>query len=136
MRSSTFNKGAALFACAVIVGIILLIEFVVSISLMEPLGVGIMYPVTILILALVELGAFGALYIGGFGRGSVRPATHGYISMCVILTVISILIISLVGFLLDINLQSATDIAVKLIIPSVTALNITIFGVSYYFISR
>ena len=56
--------------------------------------------------------------------------------MCVILTVISILIISLVGFLLDINLQSATDIAVKLIIPSVTALNITIFGVSYYFISR
>ncbi len=136
VRSSTFNKGAALFACAVIVGIILLIEFVVSISLMEPLGVGIMYPVTILILALVELGAFGALYIGGFGRGSVRPATHGYISMCVILTVISILIISLVGFLLDINLQSATDIAVKLIIPSVTALNITIFGVSYYFISR
>ena len=135
-KSTTFNKGAALFASSVIVGIIILIEFVVCISLMQPLGINIMYPVTLLIIALVQLGVFGALFACGYGKGSIRPASHGYISLCVVLTVISILIICLVSFLLNVNLQSWTDIAIKIVIPSVTALNITIFGISYYFISK
>ena len=135
-RGTTFNKGAALFASAVIVGVILLIEFAVCLALMQPLGIGIMYPVTLLILAVVVLGLFGGMYAAGYGRGSIRPATHGYISLCAVLTVIAILVVCLVSFLLEINLQSSTDIAVKLIIPAITALNITIFGVSYYFISK
>ena len=136
VKSTNFNKGGALFACSVIVGIIMLIEFTVCISLMQPLNIGIMYPMTLLILAAVQLGVFGALYLYGYGKGSVRPATHSYISLCIVLTVIAILMICLVSFLLDINFQSSVDIAVKIIIPSITALNITIFGVSYYFISR
>lgn len=135
-RGTTFNKGGALFASSVIVGIILLIEFAVCMALAEPLHIGIMYPLTLLIIAVVEFGVFGIMYACGFGRGSIRPATHAYISLYTVLTVICILVICLVSFLLDINLQSSTDIAVKLIIPSVTALNITIFGVSYYFLSK
>ncbi len=135
-RGTTFNRGAALFASSVIVAVILLIEFAVCMALMQPLGIGIMYPITLLIIAVVQLGVFGTMYACGFGRGSIRPASHGYISLCIVLTIISVLVICLVSFLLDINLQSATDIAIKIIIPSITALNITIFGVSYYFISK
>ena len=91
---------------------------------------------TLLIIAVIQLGIFGTMYACGFGKGSIRPASHGYISLCIVLTIISVLVICLVSFLLDINLQSATDIAIKIIIPSVTALNITVFGLSYYFISK
>ncbi len=135
-RGTTYNRGAALFGCAVIVGIILLIEFAVCLAFMQPLNIGIMYPMTLLILAVVELAVFGIMYACGYGRNSVRPTSHTYISLCVVLTVISILIICLVSFLLDVNLQSGTDIAIKLVIPSITALNITIFGISFYFISK
>lgn len=135
-RSTTFNKGNALFASSVIVAIVLLIEFAVCMALRKTLNVDIMYPVTFVILAAAVLAVFGGLYIGGYGRGSVRPATHSYISLCIVLTIISILIVTLVSFLLKINFASPIDVAVKLIIPAITALNITIFGLSYYFISK
>lgn len=135
-RDTSFNKGAALFASAVIVGVILLIEFAVCMALMKPLGVGIMYPITLLIIAVVLVATFGIMYACGYGKSSIRPATHGYISLCAVLTVIAILVVCLISFLLEINLQSSTDIAVKLVIPAVTALNITVFGVSYFFISK
>ncbi len=135
-RNTTFNKGAVLFACSVIIGIVLLIEFVVCISLMQPLGIGIMYPMTILLIGLVQLAVFGAMYACGYGRKSIRPASHGYVALCLVLTVIGILIICLVSFLLDINFGSGTDVAIKIVIPSVTALNVAIFGVSYYFLAK
>ena len=135
-KSTTYNKGAALFVSAAVASIVLIIEFIISLALMHTLNVGIMYPMTYLIVTLVMLAAFGVLFASGYGKGSVRPATHGYVSLCAVLSIICILVICLVSFLLDINLRSGTDIVVKIILPSIAALDITIFGTSYYFLSK
>ena len=114
----------------------MLIEFGLCMLLMDRLHVGAMYPVTILLIAVAQLAVFGVLYATGYGKGSVRPATHGYILVCAVLTIIAIIIVCLVSFLLDVNMQSLRDIAVKLVIPAGTSLFITVFGVCYYFMSR
>lgn len=135
-RGTTFNKGKALFISSGIVAVMMLIEFGLCMLLMDRLRVGAMYPVTILLIAVAQLAVFGVLYATGYGKGSVRPATHGYILVCAVLTIIAIIIVCLVSFLLDVNMQSLRDIAVKLVIPAGTSLFITVFGVCYYFMSR
>ena len=135
-KGTTYNKGGTMFASAIVVGLIMLLEFIVCISVMGVMNVDIMYPMTILIIAVAQLAVFGCIFAAGFGRSVVRPTKHKYITLCVILNVIAILIICLVSFLLDINFTSAADVAAKLIIPIIISLNISIFGVSYYFICR
>ena len=135
-RGTTYNKGGTLFASSIVVGIIMLLEFIVCISIMQPLNVGIMYPMTILIIALAQLFIFGVMFACGFGRSCVRPTTHRYITLCIVLNIIAILIVCLVSFLINIDFNSVPDIAAKLIIPILTTLNITVFGVSYYFICK
>ena len=135
-KGTTYNKGGTMFASAIVVGLIMLLEFIVCISVMGVMNVDIMYPITILIIAVAQLAVFGCIFAAGFGRSVVRPTKHKYITLCVILNVIAILIICLVSFLLDINFTSAADVAAKLIIPIIISLNISIFGVSYYFICR
>lgn len=135
-KGTTYNKGGTMFASSIVVGLIMLLEFIVCISVMGVMNVDIMYPMTILIIAVAQLAVFGCIFAAGFGRSVVRPTKHKYITLCVILNVIAILIICLVSFLLDINFTSAADVAAKLIIPIIISLNISIFGVSYYFICR
>ena len=135
-KGTTYNKGGTMFASSIVVGLIMLLEFIVCISVMGVMNVDIMYPMTILIVAVAQLAVFGCIFAAGFGRSVVRPTKHKYITLCVILNVIAILIICLVSFLLDINFTSAADVAAKLIIPIIISLNISIFGVSYYFICR
>ena len=135
-KGTTYNKGGTMFASSIVVGLIMLLEFIVCISVMGVMNVDIMYPMTILIIAVTQLAVFGCIFAAGFGRSVVRPTKHKYITLCVILNVIAILIICLVSFLLDINFTSAADVAAKLIIPIIISLNISIFGVSYYFICR
>ena len=135
-KGTTYNKGGTMFASSIVVGLIMLLEFIVCISVMGVMNVDIMYPITILIIAVAQLAVFGCIFAAGFGRSVVRPTKHKYITLCVILNVIAILIICLVSFLLDINFTSAADVAAKLIIPIIISLNISIFGVSYYFICR
>ena len=135
-RGTTYNKGGTLFASSIVVGIILLLEFIVCISVMNTLNVSIMYPLAVLIIALAQLIVFGITFACGYGRSCVRPTTHRYIILCVVLNIIAILIICLVSFLLNIDFDSINDVAAKLIIPIIISLNLTIFGVSYYFISK
>lgn len=128
---TTYNKGLTLLKCSSIVLAVTIIEFIFCFIFLNQLRTTWIYPVTILLLGLVQFAVFGILTLQGYGKNCVRPTTNSYISSCIILTIISILIISALSFLLNVNPTSASDIMKMIVIPSVTALNITLFAVCF-----
>ncbi len=128
---TTYNKGLTLFKCSAIVLAITVIEFILCVLFRNDLKVGWAYPAVILALGLVQFTIFGIMLLRGYGQNCVRPTTNGYISTCLILTVLSILIICAASFLLNMNATLASDIIKMIVIPSITALNLTVFAVFF-----
>ncbi len=128
---TTYNKGITLLKCAAIVLAICALEFVCSFIFLKQLNTTWIYPTVILLLGLIQFSVFGIMALRGYGKNCVRPTTNSYISSCVILTIIAILIISASSFLLNINPTSVSDVMKMLVIPSITALNITIFSICF-----
>lgn len=128
---TTYNKGLTLFKCSAIVLAITVIEFLLCAIFKNDLKVSWAYPVVILSIGLVQFAVFGILLLRGYGQNCVRPTTNGYISTCVILTVLAVLIICAVSFLLNMNATLASDIVKMIVIPSITAMNLTIFAVFF-----
>ncbi len=134
--NTTYNKGGALFLSSVIICILMLAEFVVCLLYRQEMNVPVIYPFVILIIALAQLIIFGAMFLYGYGKGSARPTSHNYISVCIILTIIAVLIICLTGFLLNVNMQSVSDIMAKVGFPAIIALNLTFFAFLFYIFSK
>ena len=121
---TTYNKGITLLKCSSIVLAVTVIEFIFCFIFLNQLKTTWVYPVVILLLGLAQFALFGIMALQGYGKNCVRPTTNSYISSCIILTIISILIISALSFLLNVNPTSASDIMKMIVIPSITALNI------------
>lgn len=135
-RKKSYNRGATLFKSSLIVTIILLLEFTVGILFKNELGVGITYPFVILAIAIAQLLIFGVIYYTDLGKSTRKPSSTIYLSACIIVTVILILIIFLVSLLLQVNFTSAGDIFAKIIIPCLVALNIPVFAGCFYAFSK
>ncbi len=133
---TTYDLGMTLFKCSLIVAFILLIEFIICITCRDNLGVSVVYPIVILLIGLAQLGVCGFLALKGFGKNAAKPTTHGYVSICIIITIIAILIISVAAFLMNVNFASGGDICAKIVIPCITALNVPVFALSFYFLAR
>ncbi|MDE6691034.1 MAG: hypothetical protein K2K04_03605, partial [Clostridia bacterium] len=128
---TTYNKGLTLLKCSSIVLAITVIEFIFCFIFLNQLNTSWVYPTAILLLGLVQFAVFGILALQGYGKSCVRPTTNSYISSCIILTIIAILIISALSFLLNVNPTLVSDVMKMIVIPSITALNITVFAVSF-----
>ncbi len=128
---TTYNKGLTLLKSSAIVLAILILESIFCFIFMRELGVDWGYPTFILGIGLAQFAVFGILALNGYGRNCVRPTGNGYISTCLILTIIGILIIAMLSFLFNMNAASASDIMKMLVIPSIVAVNITVFAVSF-----
>lgn len=128
---TTYNKGLTLLKCSAIVLAVTVLEFIFCFIFLNQLHTTWIYPVTILLLGLAQFTVFGIMTLQGYGKNCVRPTTNSYISSCIILTIIAILIISALSFLLNVNPTSASDVMKMIVIPSITALNITVFAVSF-----
>lgn len=128
---TTYNKGLTLLKCSSIVLAITVIEFIFCFIFLNQLNTSWIYPTAILLLGLVQFAVFGILALQGYGKSCVRPTTNSYISSCIILTIIAILIISALSFLLNVNPTLVSDVMKMIVIPSITALNITVFAVSF-----
>ena len=100
------------------------------------LGVSLAYPFVILALGATQLLIFGVLYYTDLGKTTRKPSSAVYFSACIIVTVILIFIIFIVSILLNVNFSSAGDIAAKIIIPSIAALNIPLFAGCFYAFSK
>lgn len=128
---TTYNKGLTMLKSSSIVLAILVIEAIFCFIFMDALAVSWLYPTAILAIGVAQFAVFGLLVLNGYGRHCVRPTSNSYISTCIILTIISVLIIAMLSFLLNMNTALASDVLKMLVIPAITALNITIFGVFF-----
>lgn len=133
---TTYNVGTTLFKSSLIVGFIVLIEFIFCTIFKSELGVGIIYPLVILLLGVAQLSVFGLLSLTGFKKDNPKPTTHGYVSASIIVTIIIILIICFIAFLTNVNIAMPSDIMVKIVVPSVVAINIPIFCIAYCLFSK
>lgn len=126
---TTYNKGLTFFKCsAIVLGVIAVIAIFCFIF-QEQLQVNWAYPTVILALGVAQFAVFGIMLLKGYGKNCVRPTTNSYVSSCIILTIIAILIITALSFLFKINFTSASDVLKMIVIPSLVALNITLFAV-------
>ena len=128
---TTYDKGKTLLKASSVVFAITLIEFVLCFVFLNQLNTTWVYPTVILGIGFVQFAIFGIMALQGYGKNCVRPTTSGYISSCIILAVIGILIISATSFLLNLNPTSAVDIIKMIVIPSITVLNLVVFAVCF-----
>lgn len=132
----SYNMGGALLKSSLVTTVVMLLEFMFCLLFKDELKISLAYPIVILSLAVAQLLIFVVLYFADRGRYSKKPKTAFYISVCTVLTVITVVIIFLVSLLLGINFQLLNEILAKLIIPSIVALSIPIFAISFYLFSK
>lgn len=128
---TTYNKGLTMLKSSSVVLAILAIEAIFCFIFMDSLAVSWLYPTAILAIGIVQFAVFGILVLNGYGRHCVRPTSNSYLSSCIILTIISILIIAMLAFLLNMNTALASDVLKMLVIPAITAINVTVFGICF-----
>ena len=131
-----YIRGSAMFKCAIIIGVIMLLEFALCIIFKNELGITLAYPFVIFALAGAEVLIFGVLCFTDVGKSSRRPTAKTYIPACVIVATILIVVIFLTSLLLNINFTSVGDIMAKIVIPCIIALNIPIYGLLLYLFSK
>lgn len=135
-RRRKYNRGSAMFKCALIVGVIMLLEFALCVIFKKDLGISLAYPFVIFALACAEVLIFGVLCYTDVGKSSRRPTVKIYIPACIVVAVIAILIIFVASLLLNINFTLVGDILSKIVIPCIVVLNIPIFGLLLYLFSK
>lgn len=135
-RKKKYNRGTTMFKCALIIGIVMLLEFALCIIFRNELGVSLAYPFVIFAIACAEVLIFGVLCYTDIGKSSRKPTTLIYLSACIIIAVIAILMIFVFSLLLNVNFASAGDIMAKIVIPCFIALNIPLFGLLFYLFSK
>ena len=135
-RRKKYNRGSAMFKCALIIGVIMLLEFALCILFKNELGITLAYPFVIFALACAEVLIFGVLCFTDIGKSSRRPTARTYISACVVVSIILIFVVFLTSLLLNVNFTSVGDIMAKIVIPCIVILNIPIYGLLLYLFSK
>ncbi len=135
-RRKSYNLGGTLLKCSFIIGVIMLFEFALCLLFKSELKISLAYPFVIFALALTQLAIFAILYYTDVGKIMRRPSTSVYLTACIILTIIAIVIIFLVSLLLKVNFTAVSDILSKIIIPIFVALNIPVFALCFYSFSK
>lgn len=135
-RKRKYNRGTTMFKCALIIGAIMLLEFALCLIFKNELGVSLAYPFVIVAIACTEVLIFGVLCYTDIGKSSRRPTNLVYLTACIIVSVIIVLIIFVTSLLLNVNFSSAGDIMAKIVIPCIVALNIPLFALFFYLFSK
>jgi len=135
-RNKTYNRGNTLLKCSLIIGVLMLLEFALSLIFKDELKVGVGYPLVILFTGIAQVLVFLVLKYTDFGKTTRKPASLSYLWSSIIFAIILMLIILIVAFLLQINFYEVGDIMAKLIIPCVITLNIPLFSLIFYLLSN
>ncbi len=135
-NKKSYNRGGALFKSSLIITIVMLLEFTLCLLFKKELGVSLAYPFAIFAVAGAQLLVFAVLYYTDLGKNSRKPSSALYMTACIVITVIIIFIIFLVSLLTGINFSSVGNIFAKLVIPCIVAINIPLFGLCFYALSK
>lgn len=136
VRQTTYNKGATLFKCSLIIGIIMLLEFTLTLLFRNELGVSIAYPIVILALGLALVLVCGVLFGARWGNHMRKPTSLRYIITAGVITVILICIIIIFAAVIQTNWSSTAQVMANVVIPCIIALNIPIFTLSFYLFTK
>ncbi len=134
-RRNRYNRGNALFISSLIVGAVMLFITIMSAAFTKQLKVNWTYPVVIAAIAVTQCLIFFVLRYTDIGKNNRRPVNNSYLAACIVVTAVAILVIVIVSVLIT-NFNSAGEVMAKLVIPSFVALNITVFGVTFYLLSK
>lgn len=135
-RQTTYNKGATLFKCSLIIAVIMLLEFTLTLLFKDELKVSVAYPIIILALGLSLVLVCGILFGARYGSHVRKPTSLRYISTSCIITVLLICIIFIFSIILQVNWSSNTDVLAKVVIPCIITLNVPIFTLSFYLFTK
>ena len=135
-RRKRYNRGSTMFKCSLIIAVIMLLEFALCLIFKKELGVSLAYPFVIFALAGAQVLIFGVLCYTDIGKSSRKPTTLIYLSACIIICIICILIIFITSLLLNVTFSSAGDIMAKIVVPCFVALNIPAFAGFFYLFSK
>ena len=135
-RQTTYDKGATLFKCSLIIGIIMLLEFTLTLLFRNELGVSIAYPIVILSLGLALVLVCGVLFGARWGNHMRKPTSLRYIITAGVITVILICIIIIFAAVIQTNWSSTAQVMANVVIPCIIALNIPIFTLSFYLFTK
>lgn len=135
-RQTTYDKGATLFKCSLIVWVIMLLEFTLTLLFRQDLHISVAYPIVILAIGCSVALVCGILYGARYGHHMRKPTNLRYILTSVICTVILICIIILFAIVLQVDWSSTTDVMAKVVIPCIVALNIPVFALSFYLFTK
>ncbi len=135
-RQTTYDKGATLFKCSLIVWVIMLLEFTLTLLFRQDLHISVAYPIVILAIGCSVALVCGILYGARYGHHMRKPTNLRYILTSVICTVILICIIILFAIVLQVDWSSTTDVMAKVVIPCIVALNIPVFTLSFYLFTK
>ena len=136
VRQTTYNKGATLFKCSLIVGVIMLLEFIITLVLRDSLEVGLAYPIVILALGLATVLVCGILYGAKYGRQMRKPTSLKYIVTACVITVLLMVVIIIFGVIIQTNWSSTPAVLANIVLPCIIALNIPIFTLSFYLFTK
>lgn len=135
-RRKKYRLGGAMFKCALIVGVLMLLEFALCLIFKNELAITLAYPFVIFAIACAQVLIFGVLCYTDIGKSSRRPNAKIYMSACIVVATLAILIIFVTSLLLEISFSSASDIMSTIVIPCIVVLNIPIFGLLLYLFSK
>lgn len=126
-----YNRGKTLFKSSLIIGVVMLLEFALCLIFKSKLGVPLSYPFVIFALACAQLLIFGVLFYADYGKTTRKPTSHTYLSSCIVVAIVAILVIYLFSLLI-VDFSSAGDILAKIVIPCIIVLNVPLFATLFY----
>ncbi|MCD8201105.1 MAG: hypothetical protein LUD47_03450 [Clostridia bacterium] len=134
-HSGPYNVGMTVFKASIFPAVYLIILAVMGYVFSDRLAVNYVYGSVYLIVGVLLLIVCALFALTGYRSHAVRPITHGYISITIVLSVIAILFICILGIALDAYTETAPIMA-DVVLPSLAMLAAPMYVVGFYLMSQ
>ncbi len=136
MPEDFFNKGLALLRASLLFFAVAIVETVIAAVFRGQLGLGVGYLVTMLVCALLPPAVCAVLYFAKFQPCCRRLKNNSSIYNGIVAFLAAFILLVAIDLIADVNLTDAVTVVKFIVIPFVYLLNIIVFAVAYYFLSR
>lgn len=136
MPENFFNKGLALLRASLIFFAFAITETVLAAVFREDLQLEPWYLITMLVCAAVPPVVCMILYLAKFDPCCKRLKNNTSVYNGIVAFIATFILLIAVDLIFDVNLTDPVAVVAFIVIPLVYLLNIIIFAVAYYFLSR
>ena len=136
MPENFFNKGLALLRASLIFFAFAIVETVLVAVFREQLGLQLWYMIAMLVCAVLPPAVCAVLCLAKFQPCCKRLKNNTAIYNGIVIFLAAFILLVAVDLIADVNLTDGITVINFIVIPFVYLLNIVVFAVSYYFLSR